>query len=403
MISVNEALTIIQSTLYTPTPELVDIENSSGRIFAETIYADRDLPPFNRATMDGIAIDAKAVQEGARSFLMEGVQAAGQPAATLTSNQHCFEIMTGAMLPFGTNAVVRYEDIEIKNSTASIKINDVRAGDNVHLKGMDINENSVLLTVGTTLFAPEIALLASVGKPQVLVFSYPRIAIISTGDELVSIDEKPLPYQIRTSNSYALQAALAEFGCPSNRFHLRDDEQTLKTELEKIIIHHDVIILSGGVSKGKFDFVPTVLESLGIKKLFHQVSQKPGKPMWFGHSPIPWKGAGGEVWIFALPGNPVSTFMCFQRYVKPWLLKSLGVEVENQQAILASDFSFKPALTYFLQVKVKNEAGKLMAYPIAGGGSGDFVNLKAVNGFLELPAERSEFKAGEAFPLIRFK
>ncbi len=404
MISVNESSAIIQSTLYTPTPELVDIENSSGKILAETIYADRDLPPFNRATMDGIAIDAKAVQEGARSFLIEGIQAAGQPAVTLTSNQNCFEIMTGAMLPLGANAVVRYEDIEIKNSTASIKINDVRVGDHVQLKGIDANKNSILLTVGTTLFAPEIALLASVGKPQVLVFSYPRIAIISTGDELVAIHEKPLPYQIRTSNSYALQAALAEIGCRSNRLHLVDDEQTLKNELEKIIIHHDVIILSGGVSKGKFDFVPTVLESLGIKKLFHQVSQKPGKPMWFGcSSPIPRRGAGGEVWIFALPGNPVSTFMCFHRYVKPWLLKSLGVEVENQQAILASDFSFKPALTYFLQVKAKNEGGRLMAYPIAGGGSGDFVNLKAVNGFLELPAERSEFKAGEAYSYIPFR
>jgi molybdopterin molybdotransferase len=403
MISVTEATNIIQSNLFKPSTEQVHIEHATGRILAETIYADRDFPPFDRATMDGIAIDATIFPIESKLFFIEGVQAAGQPAATLSNNHHCFEIMTGAMLPTGTNAVVRYEDIDVSNGKASIKINHVNVADNVHLQGIDAKENSVLLEAGTRLSAAEIALLASVGKAQVLVSSYPSIAIVSTGDELVSIDEKPLPYQIRTSNSYALQAALTEIGCSSNRFHLADDEQRLKTELQKIASTHDVIILSGGVSKGKFDFVPTVLESLGIKKLFHQVNQKPGKPMWFGHSPLPRRGAGGEAWIFALPGNPVSTFMCFHRYVKPWLLKSLGTEIENPKAILSKDFLFKPSLTYFLQVNVKNEDGRLLATPIAGGGSGDFVNLKEVNGFLELPAERNEFKVGETFPLIKFR
>jgi molybdopterin molybdotransferase len=402
MISVTEATRIIQSNLFKPKKEVVKLESATGRIVAESIFADRDFPPFNRATMDGIAIDAKAFQLGRKLFSVEGIQAAGQPAATLSNNQNCFEIMTGAMLPNGTNTVVRYEDVEIVNGMASIKINTVNEGDNIHFKGMDASENSVLIEVDTKLSPAEIALLASVGKTSVAVFSYPTIAIISTGDELVSIDRKPLPHQIRTSNSYAIQSALIEMGCHSTLFHLTDNEEILKTELDKIASDFDVIILSGGVSKGKFDFVPAVLESLDIKKMFHQVSQKPGKPMWFGHSPLPRRGAGGEAWIFALPGNPVSTFMCFHRYVKPWLLKSWGVEAENQQAVLASDFSLKPALTYFLQVKVKNEAGKLMAYPVAGGGSGDFVNLKEVNGFLELPAERNEFKAGEAYSYVPF-
>jgi molybdopterin molybdotransferase len=185
-------------------------------------------------------------------------------------------------------------------------------------------------------------------------------------------------------------------GWKGDQFHLPDDKDTLRRSLEKILKQYDNVILSGGVSQGKFDFIPGVLESLGVKKVFHQVSQRPGKPFWFGAS------AEGKT-AFALPGNPVSTFMCFYRYILPWLWKSLGVEVQPQYAVLAEDFTFTPRLTYFLQVSVKNDGGMLMAYPDAGGGSGDFANLKKIDGFLELPMERSEFKAGETLPFIPFR
>ena len=170
----------------------------------------------------------------------------------------------------------------------------------------------------------------------------------------------------------------------------------MERHLVEILDKYDVLVLSGGVSKGKFDFVPAVLERIGIRKLFHQVSQRPGKPFWFG------KSASGKI-AFALPGNPVSTFMCFYRFVKPWILKSLGASVPGRHAILAENFSFTPALTYFLQVEVQDEKGRLMAYPQPGGGSGDFANLKNVTGFLELPLEKNDFKAGEAFPYICFR
>jgi molybdopterin molybdotransferase len=219
--------------------------------------------------------------------------------------------------------------------------------------------------------------------------------VIATGDELVDVDKKPLPHQIRKSNSHALAAALHQLGCQADLFHLVDDPKILEEKVGMILNKYELIILSGGVSKGKFDFVPQVLASLGVQKLFHQVNQRPGKPMWFGRSE--------KNIVFALPGNPVSTFMCFYRYVKPWLMKSLGSEERPQLAVLAEDFTFTPDLTYFLQVKIQNENGKLMAYPIAGGGSGDFANLKEVDGFLELPLERSTFQAGESFPLILFR
>jgi len=212
---------------------------------------------------------------------------------------------------------------------------------------------------------------------------------------LVDVDQIPLPHQIRKSNSYVLAAALSELGCKADLFHVIDDEKKIKGMLEEILTKYELIILSGGVSKGKFDFIPQVLESLRVKKLFHQVSQRPGKPMWFGQSQ--------RNTVFGLPGNPVSTFMCFHRYVKPWLTKSLGNEIKKQSAQLAEDYSFSPSLTYFLQVKIQNENGKLIAYPLSGGGSGDFANLKDVDGFLELPLHESKFQKGESFPLILFR
>jgi molybdopterin molybdotransferase len=238
-------------------------------------------------------------------------------------------------------------------------------------------------------------LLASVGKSEVEVYRFPSVALLSTGDELVDVDQTPMPHQIRKSNTFALQAALRELNIESSLFHVNDDEQKVKDQIKDLVSKFEIILLTGGVSKGKFDFVPSVLESLGIPKLFHTISQRPGKPMWFGRS--------DKNFVFALPGNPVSTFMCFYRYVKPWIEKSLGLETHSTQAILAEDFKFSPALTYFLQVKAKNENGCLMAYPVAGGGSGDFANLKEVDGFLELPLHENDFKKGSVFPFYPFR
>jgi molybdopterin molybdotransferase len=182
----------------------------------------------------------------------------------------------------------------------------------------------------------------------------------------------------------------------ATHLHFADDKSILLNSIETVLQHHDLLILSGGVSKGKFDFIPQVLEELGVKKLFHHVNQRPGKPFWFGSS------SHGKT-VFALPGNPVSTYMCFYRYVRPWILRSMGVDATEFTATLASDFLFAPNLTYFLQVEVRSEGGKLLAFPEAGGGSGDFVNLKNVTGFLELPPGQTKFEAGEIFPYYPFR
>ncbi len=394
MVSVAEAEKFILDHLYLSQSEKVLLANTQGRILAEEIKADRDLPPFDRATMDGVALSFESLGNGQREFPIEGIQAAGQPQQALLNRKNCFEIMTGSPLPIGADTIVPYEMVVMEKKSAKI-VEEISIGLNVHKKGSDVKKNEGILRPGLKISPAEVALLASVGKSEVSVYRNPTAAVISTGDELVDVDQLPLPHQIRKSNNFALQAALAQLGCKADLFHLIDNRTELEQKIKNILGKYELIILSGGASKGKFDFVPEVLESLGVAKLFHQISQRPGKPMWFGHS--------AKNTVFALPGNPVSTFMCFYRYVKPWLIKSLGNELRKETAILAEDFTFTPKLTYFLQVKIKNENGKLMAYPIAGGGSGDFANLKEVDGFLELPKEQSNFKQGESFQLIPFR
>lgn len=395
MISVPEASSIILSHLFNPGIEKIDLRAACGRILAEHIHTDRDLPPYNRVSMDGVAIRHSAFQNGTRVFPVEATQAAGVPALTLKEPNGCIEVMTGASLPGGTDTVIRYEDIEVKDKSVQILVTDIQHRQNIHPKGQDAREGQELISPGIQISPAEVALLASVGKSSVNVFASPKTAIISTGDELVDITGSPLPHQIRRSNDVSVQAALLDMGLTADTFHLTDSVDILEKRIKQIFETYNLIILSGGVSKGKFDFVPQVLTSLGVTKLFHQVSQKPGKPFWFGVSK--------SHTVFALPGNPVSTYLCFYRYIKPWILTSMGVATLPLHAILARDYSFKPALTYFLQVKITNDQGKLMAWPDEGGGSGDFANLRGVNGFLELPLERNEFKAGEVFPFIPFR
>lgn len=395
MISVSEASAIILSHSIDTGVEEISIQESCGRILREEVRADRDFPPFNRVAMDGIAIGSEAWKNGIRKFPIENIQAAGKQQLRLSKSDSCIEVMTGAMLPLGTDTVIRYEDLEIKALTATVLIHEIQTGDNIHKQSQDAKLNEILLAPGIKISPAEVALMASVGMKKVSVSTFPKTAIISTGDELVPVDLIPLPYQIRRSNSYALQAALLELGCPADQFHIPDQQEILETEVRKILEHYQLIIFSGGVSKGKFDFVPQTLEKNGIQKRFHQVSQKPGKPLWFGTS--------SKHVVFALPGNPVSTYMCFYRYIKPWLMKSLNGTHEQKQVVLAANFSFKPPLTYFLQVHVENERGQLKAYPKAAGGSGDFANLKEVTGFVELPAEATEFKAGQVFDYYPFR
>lgn len=394
MVRVEEACQIIEAARIKVNRIGLPIHKIIGRVLAEEIKADRDFPPFNRVAMDGIAIQSKAFHAD-KTFFIEGIQAAGAHQQKLQQEANCLEVMTGAVLPEGADAVIRYEDIEVKNQSASVKLENVHAGMNIHAQGLDARKGDVLLSPGQLISPAEVSLMASVGAHNTEVFEFPKTALLSSGDEMVEITMQPKPYQIRRSNVYALQAAMQQSGWNSNDYHVADDKAQVKEKLSYLLQENDVLILSGGVSKGKFDFIPETLADLGVKKLFQGVSQRPGKPFWFG-------SVGNKV-VFALPGNPVSTFLCYYKYIKPWILSQMGVQQTKHTAILTNDFQFHPPLTHFLQVAIRIEQGLLNATPIPGGGSGDFVNLKAVNGFLELPMEQSQFKAGEIFPYIPFR
>src|SRR5690606_21482538 len=241
-----------------------------------------------------------------------GVQATGDMPIPLTAPHGCIEIMTGAALHPTFDTVVKIEDIRINDGVAYLNTPLVKKGMYVHAKGSDKKEHELVAAANTVVTPALIGLAASIGKTELLVRKPPRVIIITTGDEMVSPSEHPTPYQLRRSNGITIQAVLQQYAVSADLLHLPDDHDLIKRELSRCIGEYDVLLMCGGVSKGKFDYVPNVLDELATKKLFHGVLQKPGKPFFFGSH-------GDNALIFAFPGNPVSTFMCLHRYFIPWL------------------------------------------------------------------------------------
>jgi len=398
MVTVAEAEQIILAQPNDFGSEMVPFISAMGRTLAEPITADRDLPPYNRAMMDGIAISYAAFKAGHRSFPIQAIIAAGDAPVNLAGECRCVEIMTGAAAPANADAIVRYEDLVIKNGVATINTENVKAGQSIHPRGRDRKHGDVVVPAGALVDAAVVSIAASVGKHMLPVYKVPRAVVITTGDELVDVDEQPNPYQIRRSNSYTIKSELLQWGINAELMHIPDEPGTTKSAIEDALGNFDVLLISGGVSAGKYDYVPNALEELGVSKLFHQVQQRPGKPFWFGRT------AEGKL-VFAFPGNPVSTFLCLHRYFIPWLRQGRALSSGNaKHAVLATDVTFTPAVQYFLQVIVApDDQGRLMAMPAEGNGSGDFSNLVETNAFMELPLEMSNFKKGEVYRIYPFK
>tara|TARA_R110000796_G_scaffold252631_1_gene389218 strand:+ start:101379 stop:102569 length:1191 start_codon:yes stop_codon:yes gene_type:complete len=376
--------------------ETVSLMQSSNRILAESVYADRDFPPFNRSTKDGIAIQYDSFEKGIPFFKIEGVISAGMPQQKLYDSDGCLEIMTGAVLPIQTDTIIMYEDIQIKDGYATIK-STPNKGQNIHKKGEDKKKGDILIEKGIRISPAEIGILASVGKAEILVKKVPKVCVISTGNELVHVSETPLPHQIRTSNVLSLQAALQSENIIATHLHLSDDKKTIKEKLAIAVQENDVLLLSGGVSKGKFDFIPEVMEELGVDKIFHKVLQRPGKPLWFG------RNEKLRTVIFSFPGNPVSTFANYHIYFLPWLHNSLGVENESEFVILDDDITNLTTLTLFIHVKIRWYNGTLFANIIANNGSGDLTSLTNSDGFICLPPQEIPYYKGLLVPFIRSK
>jgi molybdopterin molybdotransferase len=398
MITVTEAYQLVLANKLRLKSTEVPLTEALGRVLDENIQADRPFPPFNRVTMDGIAIHFNTFSTGTRDFPIEKVQAAGDEPYRLLNDGYCVEVMTGAILPEHTDVVIRVEDITILNGSAKVNINKVEKLQNIHLRGSDRQAGTVLLKKGVLLGPVELSVAASVGKSTLKVLQYPKTVIVSTGDELVPVSEIPASHQIRISNSYAIFSFLKKWGISAEIIHLPDNEEYVQNKIKELLDHYELIILSGGVSAGKFDYIPKALKEAGIQSFFHNVYKRPGKPFFFG--------SNEKTRVFALPGNPVSTLLCVVRYLIPWLKESLGLTHTIQPKVkLLKSIVFNAPLTFFVPVKLTTnpKIPILEAYPLPGNGSGDFANLLDADGFIELPENENEFQAGDFFTFWPFK
>ena len=379
--------------------ESLPLAQCAGAVLRENIYAERDQPPFDRVAMDGVALDSQAVSAGGRTFRIQATQAAGDAPLTLDAAAYCIEVMTGAVLPVGCDCVVPVERLAIEHGRATLAPEvQVEPWQNVHRRGSDTRQGTLLLSAGQRLRAPEIAIAASAGMARIRVASQPRLAVISTGNELVEPGEPVLAHQVRRSNAYAIVSALREHGFQRVADdHIRDDVEELRERLHFHLETHDVLVLSGGVSMGRFDLVPQVLGELGVRTIFHKVAQRPGKPLWFGVAP---SGAA----VFGLPGNPVSTLVCLTRYVLPALRGSLGQTPQPvQRMALAAPVTVTPPLTHFIPVRLEQDDwGREWALPAPTNGSGDFTGLAGTEGFVELPPGPNTYVKGFVTRLHRW-
>jgi molybdopterin molybdotransferase len=381
----------------------VTLAEASGRVLAEDLFADRDWPPYDRVAMDGIAVAASAWESGLRRFRISGSQYAGAPRQTLGDAEGCLMAMTGAILPAGCDRVIRIEDVSLgeKESAgyAAVKASaEASAFKNIHRRGSDRKAGDQVLTKGQILRAPEAGIIASLGLSEVAVYRRPRVALVTTGDELVPVGATPLEHQVRQSNGPALQAALRLEGIDVAWTHVSDDAATLQRGLVAALEACDILLVTGGVSMGERDLVPAALSAIGVSEVFHKLKQKPGKPIWFGVA------AGHEAentsrLVFALPGNPVSVLVCFRRYVLPALRRSMGhAQVTHPKATLGRPWKRGPkGFTVFAPCKVSfDQDGRLLAHPVANQGSGDFAALQGTDGFIALESDKVSDTGAEA-------
>lgn len=379
LISVTQAENIIRQHLTTAAVEIVPLSKAQGRYLREDILADRPLPPFDRVMMDGIAIAHASFASGNARFPITGTQAAGTPALTLENADSCIEVMTGCVLPHGCDCIIPIEHIDLSENTASLHSDaSPQAQQHIHSAGSDTAAGEILLNSGQVLNAAELAIAASCGATHLKVSALPRILIITTGDELVAPEVTPLPHQIRRSHATALEALITgmHLGIVENQ-HVSDDPQALRQIVSDALMHYDVLIMTGGISRGKYDYVAPVLTELLGKPHFHGIAQRPGKPMAF------WKNPNSPL-VFAQPGNPVSVMACTARYVLPALKEILSGSAPTSHTLQSTGSFHCPAhFTGLVPCQLKNGRIHLQA----PSNSGNFLALAGTDGIAQLGGE----------------
>ncbi|HIP95991.1 MAG TPA: molybdopterin molybdenumtransferase MoeA [Anaerolineae bacterium] len=404
MLSVEEALEQVLSYFHPLEPEQVPIIESLGRVLAEDVYSDIDIPPRANSAMDGYAVLAAdttgASPQNPKRLHIIGDLAAGYVTETEVTPGTAIRIMTGAPIPPGADAVVRFEDTERDGEWVNI-FAAVPVGKNVRPAGEDVRRGELVLRQGTRIRPQEVGMLASLGRKEVLVIRRPRVAILATGDELVEVDTPLAPGKIYNSNSYSNAAQVLKYGgIPIMLGIARDQVQELTEKIRAGLAQGvDLFLVSGGVSVGDFDVVKNVLAAEG-EITFWRVRMKPGKPLAFGRIRLPSQRAGGGegVPLLGMPGNPVSVMVSFELFARPAILTMLGItnlEKPTVEAILLDEVKRKDGRRHFLRVYVEEKGGQYYAHLTGEQGSGILSSMVKANGLAIIPEEWSHVAAGE--------
>jgi molybdopterin molybdotransferase len=377
-----------------------------NRVLVEPVIAERDQPPFERSTRDGFAVRASDATATLR--LVGQIRAGEQWSGAPLERGDAIEIMTGAPVPEGADAVVMVEHVESQGESMRLSEGrSVRTGENIVPRGSEARAGDVVLAEGAVIEGAEIALAAACGRSELLVFRRPRVAIVATGDELVELDETPDEQQIRNSNSYGLAALVAKAGGDAVRLPIARDR---RGDLERLILEArscDLLLLSGGVSMGKYDLVEEVLQAMGAEFFFTGVKMQPGKPVVFGRLPagarFPEGGGFPAQFFFGLPGNPVSTQVTFHCFVEPLLRAMAGAGVSLPrfaQATLAEDIAAKPGLTRVLPSRLTYDRTRPEVRIVVWQGSGDLAANARANCYAVLPSDVERFTTGDVITVL---
>jgi len=410
MLSYEQALNIVKEKLAAaslrPATEVVPLGEARGRILAEDVVADRDYPPFHRSIRDGFAVRSEDVAAPTAELHLRGEIRAGEHFTGVVGAGECVSIMTGAPLPSGADAVVMVEYAESQGERVKIH-RGVRSGENVVQQGSEVHAGAGVLPRGRRVGAGELGLLATVGKSRVPVFVRPVVTILPTGDEVVPIEQRPEWFQIRNSNAVSLSAQVAAAGGIPHCLEIAPDRpEALRSRIQEGL-NTDLLLLTGGVSVGKYDFVEQVLADLGAEFYFQGVALRPGKPLVFGRI--------REKFFFGLPGNPVSTFVTFALFARPdlavlggadfepplFLRARLDKPLERDTGLMAIHMrSAKPSqqkrgLTAFLPAHLEHRSGEPRVSSVGWQGSGDLAGLAAANCFVVVHPEQTKFAAGD--------
>lgn len=396
LLAVADAQEAVLSRVRPLPPEPTPLAEARGRVLAEDVASDLDMPPFDKAMMDGYAVRSADLSSGPAVLdVVEEITAGRTPTVALGPGK-ASRIMTGAPTPRGADAVVMIERCEIAGTDKVRVPGPVAAGTNVAPRGRELTTGESVLRTGHLLRAQELGLLALVGRPTVRVHPLPEVAVLSTGDELVGVDAKPGPGQIRNSNGPMLLAQVANAGGrPRDLGIATDDIDSLRAAITDGL-RAPVLLLSGGVSAGKLDLVPDVLRGLGVEAHFHRIRIKPGKPLFFG--------TRGETLVFGLPGNPVSSFVCFELFVRPALRRLRGFPAAPPAFVplpSASEFTYDTDRPTYHPARVEQNAVSEQVQVVPWLGSPDLRALTAANALVLLSEGRHAYRVGQSLPVLR--